>query len=300
MTQPGVGGTVRLGLVSPRPLSPAYLKHAHSWLEARTSGLTLEELPVDGYAAATFTGIATGSFDGWREELVSPATALLIDAALTWGELAEHGPQLIVTDVDSTFITAEVIELLARRAGREEEVAAITERAMRGELDFAESLAERVAVLKGLPVSVIDEVAADIEMTPGADVLVELAQVRGAKFCLVSGGFTKVLDPLAEGVGIDRWIANELEVDGDALTGRTVGPVVDREAKAIQVKAWADEYGIGLDRIVCVGDGANDLSMLSIAGLGVAFQAKPIVREQAAAAVSFNRLDAVGALFSWV
>lgn len=294
-----MGGTVRLGLVSPRPLSPAYLNHAHSWLEARMSGLELTEVPVDGYSAATFTGTVTGSFDGWWEELVSPAHALLIDAALTWGDLAEHGPQLIVTDVDSTFITAEVIELLARRAGREEEVAAVTDRAMRGELDFAESLKERVAALKGLPVSVIDDVAKDIEMTPGAQALVEQAQARGVKFCLVSGGFTKILDPLAERVGIDQWIANELEVEGDILTGLTIGPVVDREAKAVQVRAWAEEYGVSLDRTVCVGDGANDLGMLTIAGLGVAFQAKPVVREQADTTISFNRLDAVGAMFGW-
>nr|WP_245993802.1 phosphoserine phosphatase SerB [Flaviflexus salsibiostraticola] len=205
----------------------------------------------------------------------------------------------MVTDVDSTFITAEVIELLARRADREEEVAAITDRAMRGELDFAESLTERVATLKGLPVSVIDDVARDIELTPGADRLVELARERGSAFCLVSGGFTKVLDPLSERIGIDRWIANELEVDGEVLTGRTVGPIVDREAKARQVEAWAAEFGISLERTVCVGDGANDLAMLAVAGLGVAFQAKPIVREQADSTVSFNRLDAVGALVGW-
>lgn len=296
---PAVGGTVRLGLVSPRPLSPAYLQHAHDYLSARTDGLAIEELPVDGFFAATLTGTATGSFEGWREELISPATALLIDAALTSGELAERGPSLIVTDVDSTFITAEVIELLARRADREEEVAAITDRAMRGELDFAESLTERVATLKGLPVSVIYDVARDIELTPGADRLVDLARERGSAFCLVSGGFTKVLDPLSERIGIDRWIANELEVDGEVLTGRTVGPIVDREAKARQVEAWAAEFGISLERTVCVGDGANDLAMLAVAGLGVAFQAKPIVREQADSTVSFNRLDAVGALVGW-
>ncbi|WP_338401704.1 phosphoserine phosphatase SerB [Flaviflexus huanghaiensis] len=299
MIIPAVGGTVRLGLVSPRPLSPAYVQHAHDYLSARAADLTFTELPVEGFFAATLTGTVTGSFDGWRNELISPATALLIDAALTWGPLAEDGPALVVTDVDSTFITAEVIELLARHAGREEEVAAITDRAMRGELDFAESLQERVATLRGLPVSVIDDVAGDIEMTPGAERLVALARANGSAFCLVSGGFTKILDPLATSVGIDRWIANELEVDGDVLTGRTIGPIVGREAKAHQVTAWAKELGVPLERTVCVGDGANDLAMLAIAGLGVAFQAKPVVREQADTTVSFNRLDAVGALLGW-
>lgn len=295
-----MGDTVRLGLVSPRPLPGPYLSHVYSWLDERTRGLTFEDVPVEGFAATTLTATVTSSFEGWRDELVSPATALLIDAALTRGDLAEHGPQLIVTDVDSTFITAEVIELLARRAGKEEKVAAVTDRAMRGELDFATSLAERVATLKGLPATVIDDVAADIEMTPGAGRLVDLAHERGAKFCLVSGGFSTVLEPLAGRIGIDQWLANELEVDGDHLTGRTVGPVVGRETKAEQVKAWAREYDIGLERTVCVGDGANDLAMLEIAGLGVAFQATPVVRDQADANVSFNRLDAVGALFGWV
>ena len=299
MTQPQTGDAIRLGLVSSRPLPRAYLSHAHGWLSSRTSNLQLEEHPVSGYAAASFTGTATGSFDGWKDELVSPAHALLIDAALTWGGLAEHGPQLIVTDVDSTFITDEVIELLARRAGKEDAVAEVTERAMRGELDFAQSLSERVSALAGLPVSVIDDVARDITMTPGAEALVRLAHQHGARFCLVSGGFTKILDPLAERVGIDRWIANELEVDDGRLTGRTIGPVVDRQAKAVQVTSWAEEFGVSLDRTVSVGDGANDLDMLAISGLGVAFQAKPVVREQAHATISFNRLDAVGALFGW-
>lgn len=299
MNQPRVGDTVRLGLVSPRPLSPAYIRHAHAYLSSRTADLTVEDVEVDGFAAAALTGTATGSFEGWREELTSPATAILIDAALTWGELAERGPRLIVTDVDSTFITSEVIELLARRAGREEEVAAITERAMRGELDFSASLRERVSTLAGLPASVVDDVAAEIEMTPGAERLVEMAHERVAAFALVSGGFTGVLDPLAERIGIDRWIANELEVEDGLLTGRTLGPIVDREAKADTVTKWAAEFDVPLDLTVCVGDGANDLGMLEIAGLGIAFQAKPVVREQAAATISFNRLDAVGALFGW-
>ncbi|WP_082418330.1 phosphoserine phosphatase SerB [Flaviflexus massiliensis] len=299
MTNPNGGDRVRLGLVSPRPLPGAYLRHAHSYLDSRVRDLTATEVPVDGFAATTFTGTATGDFAGWNEELVSPATALGIDAALTWGDLAEHGPALIVTDVDSTFIQDEAIELLARRANKEDEVKAVTDRAMRGELSFEESLTLRVAVLEGLPSTIIDHVAREIRPTPGAERLVELAHDRGARFGLVSGGFTKILDPLAERLSIDQWIANELEINDGVLTGRTIGPVIGRETKAEKVTSWADKYRVPLDRTVCVGDGANDLDMLGISGLGIAFQAKPIVREQADANISFNRLDAVGALFGW-
>ena len=299
MTNPNGGDTVRLGLVSPRPLPDAYLRHATGYLESRVSDLTMTEVPVDGFAATTFTGTATATFEGWNAELISPATALGIDAALTWGELAENGPSLIVTDVDSTFLQDEVIELLARRAGKEDEVKEVTDRAMRGELGFEESLKERVATLAGLPVTIIEDVANEIRLTPGADTLVRLAHDRGAKFGLVSGGFTKVLDPLANDLSIDNRIANELEVHDNAQTGRTIGQVVGRQTKSATVTQWAESYGIPLERTVCVGDGANDLDMLGIAGLGIAFQAKPIVREQADANITFNRLDAVGALFGW-
>ncbi|WP_452176752.1 phosphoserine phosphatase SerB [Georgenia ruanii] len=219
--------------------------------------------------------------------------ALGVDAALTTGPLAAEGVGLLVTDVDSTFITAEVIELIAEHAGTREQVAEVTERAMRGELDFAASLRERVATLAGLDVAVLEDVRAAVTLTPGARELVEAVHAGGGRVGLVSGGFAEIVDPLARSLGIDHVVANRLEVDGGRLTGRTVGPVIDRAAKETHLRAWARADGVPMERVVAVGDGANDLGMLAAAGLGVAFCAKPIVKAEAAAAVGFPRLDAV-------
>jgi phosphoserine phosphatase len=195
-------------------------------------------------------------------------------------------------DVDSTLITQEVVELLAARAGSRAEVAAITERAMRGELDFTASLRARVATLAGLPTTVFAEVLAEIEVTPGAVELLAELDRRGWHVGLVSGGFVEVVGPLAERLGIPRFHANALEVEHGALTGRVAGEVVDRAVKARTLRAWAAALGVPADRTVAIGDGANDLDMLAEAGFGIAFDAKPVVREQADAAVD-GRLDAV-------
>src|SRR5690606_34128162 len=226
-------------------------------------------------------------------ELRGPATALGVDVGVTAGPLAEEGVGLLVMDVDSTLITAEVIELLAEHAGTREQVAEVTERAMRGELDFAASLRERVATLAGLEASVVAEVRAAVELSAGARELVAEVRDRGGRVGLVSGGFAEIVGPLAAELGIDHVAANRLEVDGGRLTGRTTGPVVDRAAKERHLRAWAEEDGVPLARTVAVGDGANDLDMLGAAGLGVAYCAKPVVQEQARAAVTFPRLDAV-------
>jgi phosphoserine phosphatase len=195
-------------------------------------------------------------------------------------------------DVDSTLITAEVIELLAARAGSEQLVAAITERAMRGELDFAASLHERVATLAGLPTSVFADVLAELRLTPGARELVAEVQGRGWSVGLVSGGFIEVVGPLAEPLGITLLRANTLEVVDDRLTGRVSGAVVDRAAKAVALREYAASAGVALEDTVAIGDGANDLDMLAAAGFGIAFNAKPVVAEQADAVVN-DRLDAV-------
>lgn len=195
-------------------------------------------------------------------------------------------------DVDSTLITAEVIDLLAARAGSADEVAAITDRAMHGELDFAASLHERVATLAGLPVEVLDEVRAALVLTPGASELVEGLAARGWPLGLVSGGFGEVVGPLAASLGIERWEANGLEASDGRLTGRVRGPVVDRRAKAAALRRWADEAGVPMARTVAIGDGANDLEMLAEAGLGIAFRAKPAVRARADVAVD-GRLDEI-------
>lgn len=201
--------------------------------------------------------------------------------------------RLAVLDVDSTLITAEVIELLAERAGARERVAEITERAMRGELDFAESLAERVATLAGLPVSVFDDVLAEVRFTPGAENLVETLHVAGWQVALVSGGFAEVVGPLAARVGITRFRANRLEAAAGVLTGRTVGEVIDRAGKARALREFAAELDVALADTVAIGDGANDLDMMAAAGLGIAFNAKPVVQQQADVAVNSTRLDAV-------
>jgi phosphoserine phosphatase len=186
-----------------------------------------------------------------------------------------------VTDVDSTFIQQEVVELLAEHAGTRERVAEVTERAMRGELDFAASLRERVATLAGLPVSVFDAVRDAVALTPGAAELVAACQARGWAFGLVSGGFAEIVEPLAASLGITHVRANRLEVVDGVLTGRTLGPVVDRTVKATTLRDWAEAEGVPLADTVAVGDGANDLEMIAAAGTGIAFRAKPVVRAQA-------------------
>lgn len=190
-------------------------------------------------------------------------------------------PWLIVSDVDSTFITQEVIELIAAHAGVEAEVAEVTERAMRGELDFGESLAHRVALLEGLPVQVLDEVREQVVLSPGAAELVRAVQARGWHFALVSGGFTEVVGPMAASLGIGLVRANRLEIADGRLTGRTTGAIVDREAKEHWLRHFATTLSIPLSRTVAIGDGANDLAMMGAAAVSVAYNAKPIVQETA-------------------
>ncbi|WP_245558811.1 phosphoserine phosphatase SerB [Aestuariimicrobium kwangyangense] len=218
------------------------------------------------------------------------------DHAVVTGRLATRPPRLVVTDVDSTLTTTEAIDLLAEAAGMGGKVAAITERAMRGELDFAASLTERVATLEGLPSTVLDEVFGSVRLSEGARELVQQVHALGALFGVVSGGFTALVDPLVDDLAIDLSAANVLEVVDGRLTGRTRGPVVDRAFKADQLRAWASERDIPLDLTVAVGDGANDLDLLDAAGLGIAYCAKPLTAERADASISFPRLDAVMAL----
>lgn len=293
-----VAEPVRLGLVSSTPIPTSYLGHAFGFLRDRARRVELRDIPADGFYAAALTCETDEDPSAWRTDLVSAAHALGIDAALIRGDLTVKGPGLVVTDVDSTFIQQEVIELLAHHAGSGEAVAEITERAMRGELDFEASLRERVATLKGLPIDTIETVIDSVRLTQGADGLVAWAHKIGASVGLVSGGFHPVLDPIAHRHGVDHWVANGLGHDGSTFDGTLVGEIIDREAKARYVSAWAHEAGVPLSRVICVGDGANDLDMMAIAGLGIAFCAKPIVRSQADATVSFPRLDAVAAFFA--
>ncbi|GAB3594217.1 phosphoserine phosphatase SerB [Angustibacter peucedani] len=237
--------------------------------------------------------VSGGDVPSLRRAVAGAATAHGVDVAVSPAGLARRGRRLVVMDVDSTLIQGEVIEMLAERSGRGAEVAAVTERAMRGELDFAASLHERVARLEGLPVEVLDEVRQAVQLTPGARTLVRTLGRLGFTVALVSGGFVEVVRPLAELLGIDHYRANQLEVREGRLTGRVVGDVVDRAGKAQALREFAEAEGISLQRTIAIGDGANDLDMLDAAGLGIAFNAKPVVREQADAAVNVPFLDAV-------
>ena len=188
---------------------------------------------------------------------------------------------LVVFDADSTLLRNEVIELIADEAGRGAEVAAATEAAMRGEVDFATSLRSRVQALRGVPISAFERVRARVEPTPGAAALITEIHARGGVAAVVSGGFHEILDSVAPGLGVDTWRANRLASDGTALTGLVEGQIVDAEGKAAALREWALAAGLPLARTIAVGDGANDLRMMAAAGLGVAFNAKPAVRAQA-------------------
>lgn len=184
-------------------------------------------------------------------------------------------------DVDSTLIQDEVIELLAEFAGSRDRVAEITERAMRGELDFAESLRERVGTLNGLPESVLTEAYSRVRLSKGAQELIAAVHAAGGRVGAVSGGFTQILEPLARDLQLDYQRANELEVIGGKLTGNIVGSIVDRRAKAETLLEWALHFGIDSEEVAAIGDGANDLDMFEAAGISFAYNAKPMVREAA-------------------
>ena len=200
---------------------------------------------------------------------------------------------LVVLDADSTLIQDEVIELLADAAGSRELVTDVTERAMRGELDFAQSLRERVRTLAGLPESVFAEVGRRIRPTEGVHELIAGIHAGGGVVGVVSGGFHELLDPLAADLGVDRWRANRLEIESGRLTGRVLGPIIDAEAKAVALREWAAQDGIALSQTVAVGDGANDLRMMNAAGLAVAFNAKPRVKREADLVIDHCNLSQV-------
>ena len=228
-----------------------------------------------------------------RQCLAEVTTEHFVDIAVSPGGLMRWAKKLVVMDVDSTLIQQEVIELLAAKAGAQDKVKEITDAAMRGELDFAASLKARVALLAGLPESVIAEVQSEIVLTPGARTLVKTLHQLGHSVAVVSGGFTSVIEPLVKELGISHYRANTLEIVDGKLTGRVLDPIVDRAAKATALKDFAAVEGVLLEQTVAIGNGANDLDMISIAGLGIAFNAKPAVKAAAASSVSAPYLDSV-------
>jgi phosphoserine phosphatase len=228
-----------------------------------------------------------------RHALAAEAVRQGIDVAVERASLYRRARRLVVMDVDSTLVQGEVIEMLAARAGCEAEVAAVTAAAMAGELDFEASLRARVALLEGLPVAAVDAVRAEVRLAPGARTLLRTLKRLGYAVAVVSGGFTAVTDDLVPLLGLDHSRANVLEVVDGRLTGQLVGPVVDRAGKAAALREFAALEGLTLEQTVAIGDGANDLDMLDAAGLGIAFNAKPVVRQAADAAISVPFLDAV-------
>jgi phosphoserine phosphatase len=244
--------------------------------------VTAIELTVSGADLATL-----------RSALATTGSELGVDIAVSPGGLMRFATKLVVMDVDSTLIQQEVIELLGAKAGVQSEIAKITESAMRGELDFEASLRARVALLKGLPASVLEDVQSEISLTPGARTLVRTLKKLGHHIALVSGGFEPVIAPLATELGIDHMRANNLQIIDGKLTGELVGPVIDRAGKATALRDFAAEHNVGLDQTIAIGDGANDLDMIAIAGMGIAFNAKPAVKAAADSSVSAPYLDSV-------
>jgi phosphoserine phosphatase len=265
--------------------------------EVATLGVNIDlirgvsDYPVTGLELRV--SVPPGGGGQLQEVLTRVAAEVGVDVALEDYSIARRAKRLIVFDVDSTLIQQEVIEMLAARAGAEEAVAAITDAAMRGELDFAESLHQRVGTLAGLPAEVLDEVADDVELTAGARTTIRTLRRLGYHVGVVSGGFRQVIQPLADELMLDFVAANVLEVVDGKLTGRVVGEIVDRAGKAKALRDFASQAGVPMAQTVAVGDGANDIDMLAAAGLGIAFNAKPALREVADASLSHPYLDTV-------
>ncbi len=249
----------------------------------------LSRKPVTSYELA----VTDGDLDAMRASLVEVAKAQQVDLAIQAEGINRRSKRLVMLDVDSTLIQDEMIELLAEAAGTEDQVKAITASAMAGEIDFETSLRERVRTLAGLEASAIAEARERMRLTPGARTFIATLKRIGMKVGIVSGGFTVFTDPLKSELGLDHAFANELEIVDGVLTGEVVGDIIDRERKADVLRIVASAERIPLEQTVAVGDGANDLDKLAAAGLGIAFNAKPIVQEAADTAVSVPYLDAI-------
>jgi phosphoserine phosphatase len=275
------------------PLSPSAIASIAS--EIAEHGGNIERIHRTASYPVTAIEFVISSVDQEciRTGLATVANVQGVDIAVSPGGLMRWAKKLVVMDVDSTLIQQEVIELLGAKAGVEAQIKEITDSAMRGELDFEASLRARVALLKGLPTSVLDDVRSEIVLTPGARTLVSTLQKLGHSVAVVSGGFTSIIEPLLQELGVRHYRANTLEIADGALTGNVTGEVVDRAAKATALREFAAIEGVDLAQTIAIGDGANDLDMIAAAGLGIAFNAKPAVKAAADSSVSAPYLDSV-------
>lgn len=274
------------------PYSPA-----SSTLFNGLSVTTQPALRIDAYRAPDPQHPHARSFPVWVHRVRDIALRHNFGVLIIPATFIAQAPGLIVTDVDSTLIAQEVIEEIAAYAGTRDKVKAITDRAMNGELDFAESLRERVATLRGVPKQVLLDVIAHIEIHAGAQTLVNTVHQFGGHFGIVSGGFEEVVAPLARHLNIDHYVANRLGSAGGFLTGLIEGDIVTAQTKVEMLQRWAGKHQVPLERTVAVGDGANDIPMMNTAGLGIAFCAKPNVQRAVASQLSLPRLDALTCLF---
>ena len=261
----------------------------------RLSGrVPLEEVENDSRACVEFSLRGpVADLPALRREFLNLADEIDVDIAYQENNVYRRNRRLVSFDMDSTLIQAEVIDELAKRAGVGKQVSAITERAMRGELDFKQSFTERVALLRGLPETALGEVAATLKLTDGTERLISTLKKLGYKTAILSGGFTYFGRGLQRRFGIDYVYANELEIEDGVVTGKVSGEIVDGARKASLLASIAQHEGFSLEQTIAVGDGANDLPMLSIAGLGIAFRAKPVVKASAKQFLNTHGLDGI-------
>lgn len=276
-----------------RPLLPSAVASVAGRISA--NGANIEKITRLAHRPVTCIEFeVSGADPAWlRSTLARDSAELGIDVAVQRGGLRRRAMRLVLMDVDSTLLQDEVIDLLAARAGCATEVSELTEAAMRGELDFAEALTQRVKLLKGLDLAVLGEVLGQLRLAPGARTLIRTLKRLGYRCGVVSGGFTHFTGWLTTELGLDYAAANTLEIADGKLTGRLIGPIIDRAGKEQALRTFAAQAGVPLAQTVAVGDGANDLDMITAAGLGIAYNAKPAVRSAADTSLSVPHLDAI-------